>query len=215
MQIPTHPKRRNSICSILRRFIRIRKESIIPPRTHDHDCTPGYWRKSQKCSEPYPVVFQENPKGVVAVSMLSAEATAFAGAMDLLAWCRLFWGWLMDQKYKCQLGDKTLSKLPPAFSAFKDEIELKDPNQSLSENLIKLQIIGKQDSVVATDCKSLFDLVNRTASPACQEFRTLLEAKLIKEHLATGVAIRWVPSSAQVANCLTKTCLTKTWTTPY
>ena len=63
---------------------------------------------------------------------------------------------------------------------------------------------------MATDCKSLFDLVSRTAPPACQEFRTLLQARLIKEHLATGVIARWVPSSAQVADCLTKVMDTTT-----
>ena len=69
---------------------------------------------------------------------------------------------------------------------------------------MKLQVIGKQDSLIATDCKSLYDIVSRTAPPSCQEFRTLLQARLIKEHLATGVAVCWVPSSAQVADCLTK-----------
>ena len=138
------------------------------------------------------------------ISTLSAEAMALAGAMDLLAWCRLYWSWLMDQNCQWRLGDKTLAQLPPAFSAFKDEPELLDPNESLSENLTRLQEIGKEDAIVATDCKSLFDLVSRTAPPACQEFRTLLRAKLIKEHMATGVQARWVPSSAQVADCLTK-----------
>ena len=45
------------------------------------------------------------------------------------------------------------------------------------------------------------DSVNRTATPSCSEFRTLL---LIKEHLETGVCIRWVPSGAQIAGGLTK-----------
>ena len=118
--------------------------------------------------------------------------------------------WLLDSTCNWMLGDKTLSKLPPAFSAFKDEPELEDPNQSLSENLLKLQEIGKADSLIATDCKSLFDLISRTAPPARQEFRTLLQARLIKEHLATGVVVRWVPSSAQSADCLTKVMDTTT-----
>ena len=140
----------------------------------------------------------------VAVSTLSAEAMALAGAMDLLAWRRLYWGWLLDKSCQWRLGDKTLQRLPPAFSALKDEPGLIEPNTSLSENLEKLQVIGKADSLIATDCKSLYDLISRKAPPACQEFRTLLQARLIKEHLATGVAIRWVPSNAQVADCLTK-----------
>ena len=91
-----------------------------------------------------------------------------------------------------------------SLSALKDTPELEDPNQSLSENLMKLQVLRKQDSLIATDCKSLFDIVSRTAPPSRQEFRTLLQARLIKEHLATGLAVRWAPSSAQVADCLTK-----------
>ena len=94
----------------------------------------------------------------------------------------------MASGHSCQwrLGDKTLQKLPPAFSALKDEPDLLDPNTSLSENLETLQAIGKTDSLIATDCKSLYDLISRTAPPACQEFRTLLQARLIKEHLAAS-----------------------------
>lgn len=117
----------------------------------------------------------------VAVSTLSAEAMALAGAMDILAWCRLYWGWLLDRSCQWRLGDATLRELPPAFSALKDDQQLEDPNASLHENLVKLQEIGQPDSLIATDCKSLYDLISRTAPPACQEFRTLLQARLIKE----------------------------------
>lgn len=73
--------------------------------------------------------------------------------------------------------------------------------------------------ILTTDCKSLYDLISRTAPPSCQEFRTQLQAKLIKEHLETGIKIRWVPSQAQLADSLTKmmdntilrTCLQKGW----
>ena len=75
----------------------------------------------------------------------------------------------MDQNCQWRPGDKTPAQLPPAFS---DEPELLDPNESLSENLVRLQEIGKEDAIVATDCKNLFELINRTAPPACQEFRT-------------------------------------------
>ena len=70
--------------------------------------------------------------------------------------------------------------------------------------LLDLDTWHSGSSRFATDCKSLFDLISRTAPPSCQEFRALLQARLIKEHLATGIAVRWVPSSAQVADCLTK-----------
>ena len=58
--------------------------------------------------------------------------------------------------------------------------------------------------ILTTDCKSLYDLISRTAPPACQEFRTQLQAKLIKEHIQNGIQIRWVPSGAQIADALTK-----------
>ena len=68
-----------------------------------------------------------------------------------------------------------------------------------------LQKLPKENSsIITTDCKSLYDLVSRTAPPSCQEFRTQLQAKLIKEHLQNGISIRWVPSGAQVADALTK-----------
>lgn len=64
---------------------------------------------------------------------------------------------------------------------------------------------SSSDAIIAADCKSLFDLISRTAPPACGEFRTQLQARLIKERLQSGVLIRWVPSGAQVADSLTKT----------
>ena len=59
-------------------------------------------------------------------------------------------------------------------------------------------------SVATTDCKSLFDLVTRTAPPQCAEFRTQLAARAIKDMLAEGTNLRWVHSGAQLADCLTK-----------
>ena len=59
-------------------------------------------------------------------------------------------------------------------------------------------------SVAATDCKSLYDLVTRTAPPQCAEFRTQLAARSIKDMLAEGISLRWVHSGAQLADCLTK-----------
>ena len=151
-----------------------------------------------------PIVWSSKKIQKVAVSTLSAEAMALAGTVDLLAWCRLYWGWLLDRSCQWRLGDKTLLKLPPAFSALKEEGDLEDPNSTMTDNLQKLQKIGKPDSLIATDCKSLYDLISRTAPPACQEYRTLLQARLIREHLATGVSVRWVPSNAQIADSLTK-----------
>lgn len=57
---------------------------------------------------------------------------------------------------------------------------------------------------MTTDCKSLYDLVTRTAPPNCQEFRTQLQTQAIKEQLSEGVGVRWVHSGAQLADSLTK-----------
>ena len=129
---------------------------------------------------------------------------SLAGAMDTLAWGRLFWAWLQDVNCEWRLGDKTLLKLPAAYSAIKDDDTLEDPSESLTRNLEKLKKLQTSGEIVSTDCKSLYDLISRNATPSCQEFRTILQTMLIKEHLATGVYVRWVPSAAQIADALTK-----------
>ena len=55
-----------------------------------------------------------------------------------------------------------------------------------------------------TDCKSLYDLTTRTAIPNCQEFRTQLLARSIKDILSEGIKLHWVHSGAQLADALTK-----------
>ena len=54
------------------------------------------------------------------------------------------------------------------------------------------------------DCKSLFDLLQKTSIPQCSEYRTMLEALVIKDRLSEGVQIKWVHSAAQMADALTK-----------
>lgn len=61
------------------------------------------------------------------------------------------------------------------------------------------------DSDVAiTDCKSLYDLITKTAPPQCAEFRVQLMARAIKDFLKEGTHLRWAPSGAQLADALTK-----------
>lgn len=59
-------------------------------------------------------------------------------------------------------------------------------------------------AMVVTDCKSLFDLVSRRAMPSCEEYRTTLEVLLIKERCQEHCSFRWIPTSLQLADCLTK-----------
>ena len=151
-----------------------------------------------------PIVWHSRKIQKVAVSTLSAEAMALAGAVDSLSWVRLFWAWLRDTNCPWKDSDKLLPELPPAFSAIPQISQ--EPDLPTSRELEPfLQKLPKENSaIITTDCKSLYDLVSRTATPSCQEFRTVLQAKLIKEHLQNGIHIRWVPSGAQIADALTK-----------
>ena len=62
-----------------------------------------------------------------------------------------------------------------------------------------------EKDLAITDCKSLFDLTTRTAVPNCQEYRTQLQARAIKDILDEGIQLHWVHSGAQLADALTKT----------
>ena len=59
-------------------------------------------------------------------------------------------------------------------------------------------------ALVVTDCKSLYDLVTRLAMPSCEEYRTTLEVLLIKQRCAENTRFRWIPTTLQAADCLTK-----------
>ena len=59
-------------------------------------------------------------------------------------------------------------------------------------------------AAIITDCKSLYDLVTRLAMPSCEEFRTTLEVLLIKQRCEENTTFRWVPTTLQAADCLTK-----------
>lgn len=59
-------------------------------------------------------------------------------------------------------------------------------------------------AVITTDCRSLYDLVSRTAIPSCEEFRTTLEVLLIREQCQEHCAFRWIPTTLMLADALTK-----------
>ena len=60
------------------------------------------------------------------------------------------------------------------------------------------------EAYAVVDCKSLYDLIQKTTIPQCQEYRTMLEALIIKDRIKEGVIIKWVHSAAQLADVLTK-----------
>lgn len=125
--------------------------------------------ETNKTSKVNPIARASRKIQKVAVSTLSAEAMSLAGAIDTLEWVRLFWAWITDSNCEWRLGDKTLCRLPKAFSIVRDDT-LHDPNESMCQTKDLIEKIRPKESHLATDCKSLFDLVNRTASPSYSEF---------------------------------------------
>ena len=122
----------------------------------------------------------------VVTSTLAAETMSLASSLDQLSWLRLFWAWLLDNRIKWDKPEETLLTLPDSISSVTHKIQALD------------------DSIAATDCKSLYDLVTRTAPPNCSEFRTQLQARAIKNLMSEGIKLRWVHSGAQLADALTK-----------
>jgi hypothetical protein len=120
----------------------------------------------------------------VVVSTLSAETMSLNSTLDQLSWLRLYWGWFQNPWLNWKQSKQTLKELPPTYAA-----------PTMKEDV---------NSIAVTDCKSLYDLVTRTAPPSCQEFRTQLQARAIKDLLSENVTLRWVHSGAQVADALTK-----------
>ena len=122
----------------------------------------------------------------VVTSTLSAETMALTSSLDQLSWLRLFWAWMLDTNTVWQDPSRSLQKLPSAIAS---------PTWK-AQNL--------PEAVSATDCKSLFDLVTKTAPPQCSEFRTQLHARAIKDMLSENTTLRWVHSGAQLTDALTK-----------
>ena len=119
----------------------------------------------------------------IVTNTLSAETSALSTALDQLTWVRIYWAWLRDHT-----------------------IAWKDPDiaNSLPAAVTVPTLKNIQRDVAITDCKSLYDLTTRTAVPNCQEFRTQLLARSIKDMLSEGINLHWVHSGAQLADALTK-----------
>ncbi len=122
----------------------------------------------------------------VVTSTLAAETVSLGTVLDQLSWIKLCWAWTVDDRVAWKKPTQALKELPEAIST------------------ATFQAQQLPESVAATDCKSLFDLVTRTAPPQCAEFRTQLVARSIKDMLDEGINLRWVHSGAQLADALTK-----------
>lgn len=119
----------------------------------------------------------------IVTSTLSAETTALSTTLDQLTWMRLYWAWILNPNTAWQRPEDA-KNLPPAIS-------------------LPTYRVNDQDLAI-TDCKSLYDLTTRTAIPNCQEFRTQLLARSIKDIMSEGIRLHWVHSGAQLADALTK-----------
>ena len=76
----------------------------------------------------------------------------------------------------------------PSFAWHKPETVLKEEHPGL----------------MITDCKSLFDLITKNATPNCQEWRTTIEVMLLKEQSKDHTVCRWISTAIMLADCLTK-----------
>ena len=63
---------------------------------------------------------------------------------------------------------------------------------------------GEHPGLMITDCKSLFDLITKNATPNCQEWRTTIEVMLLKEQSKDHTVCRWISTAIMLADCLTK-----------
>lgn len=59
-----------------------------------------------------------------------------------------------------------------------------------------MQAKNLPERIAATDCKSLCDLITRTATPDCAEYRTQHNARAIKDLISDGVELRWAQCRA-------------------
>eukprot|EP00435_Cladocopium_sp_Y103_P042096 s835_g11.t1 len=80
---------------------------------------------------------------------------------------------------------------------------LRDPSCEWSNPETVLE--SQTKAAIVTDCRSMYDILTRTAVPSCSEHRTTIECLLIRERLKANCDIRWVTSQAMLADCLTKT----------
>ena len=56
-------------------------------------------------------------------------------------------------------------------------------------------------AAIVTDCKSLYDLVSRTAMPSCEEYRTTLEVLLIRERCLEHCVFRMDTHVVAIGRC--------------
>ena len=135
-------------------------------------------------SQISPIAWSSKKIQKVVTSTLAAETMSLNSTLDQVSWLKLYWAWILDNSVPWRSPHEALKHVPTSYTTMSH----KDPDPHIT----------------ATDCKSLYDLITRTAPAVCSEFRTQLHARAIKDLLAEGIQMRWVHSGAQVADALTK-----------
>ena len=86
-----------------------------------------------------------------------------------MSWIRLFWAWIHDNGVNWKRPNESLQELPAAIAL----PTVKPEDYEVTSDL--------PQAIAATDCKSLLDLVTKTAPPQCAEYRTQLHARSKKK----------------------------------
>ena len=79
---------------------------------------------------------------------------------------------------------------------------IKDP--SFKWHAPEKALLREHPGLMITDCKSLYDLVTKNATPNCQEWRTTIEVMPLKQQSQDHTVCRWVSTAIMLADCLTK-----------
>ena len=59
------------------------------------------------------------------------------------------------------------------------------------------------EAYAIVNCKSLYDLIQKTRVAQCQEYRTRLEALIITDRIKEGICIKWADSLTKSMDCST------------
>ena len=77
-------------------------------------------------------------------------------------------------------------------------------NPSFKWHAPETALLREHPGLMITDCKSLYDLATKNATPNCQEWRTTIEVMLLKQQSQDHTVCRWVSTAIMLADCLTK-----------
>ena len=151
-------------------------------RINDHVCSPWGCPQCDQRHQPNLLELTKDPQGRYQYVSSGDHVSQHDIGSTLMV--EVVLQWILDNRVAWRNHQEALRKVPESYA---------------------LSTAKEQDPhIAATDCKSLFDLITRTAVPSGSEFRTQLRARAIRDLLSEGIQMRWVHSGAQVADALTK-----------